>query len=171
MLSRTEEDPVVSSDVRWSVTDAEIEDLQGFLVDTELPFKIGYLQLAFDNFEMSYETEKLALAFLSLVMALETLLNISRYELRYRVSRNTAVLLGEDWQNSTRIFKEVKELYTKRSDLVHTGDSIKVSANDLLKLRHYVREAIKEILRINKSKTEVLDILNCCGFGHRPWRK
>jgi len=91
--------------------------------------------------------------------------------LRYRISRNTAVLLGKDKDDSERIFSEIRDLYDKRSKIVHTGKSGIINDKDLLKLRYYVRGSIKEINKIGKNKNGLLDMLNSCGFGERPWRK
>ena len=129
-----------------------------------------FLQLAFDSFELSYETYSTALNFLSLMVAMEVMLNRGRDELRYTISRNASVLLGETPKRSEQIFDEVKNLYKKRSEIVHTGASNVITRDDLLRLRGHVRETIKEIRKISKSKDELISTLNACGFGQRPWR-
>lgn len=151
----------------YHLESSELQDLYKFLNDTKIPFKRGFLQLAFENFELSYEISSIGLSFLTLMMSLETLLNPGEQELRYRISRNTAVLLGRGKEESRTIFSEIKELYDKRSKVVHTGDSKIVKRDALLKLRHHVRESIKKIYVMKKSKDEILDILNSCGFGER----
>ena len=88
--------------------------------------------------------------------------------LNYRISRNAAVLLGKDKKDSKEIKRKVKELYSKRSAIVHAGKSNSMNKEDLLKLRHYVRESIKEFNKIGKSKDEVLDLLDSLGFGEMP---
>lgn len=158
--------PIVGT---YRLENCEIEELKKFLRDTESPFKERSLQLAFQNFDSSYSVPSVALSFLSLMISLEVLLNQGRAELRYRVSRNAAVLLGKNKCDSKRKFCEVRELYDKRSALVHSGKGI--DKEDLLKLRQYVRESIKEMNYIGKSKDEILKKLNTCGFGERPWRK
>ncbi|MDY6966726.1 MAG: HEPN domain-containing protein [Halobacteriota archaeon] len=160
----------VSSEL-YTLENSEIPDLQKFIQNTKLPFKESFLQLAFENFELSYQTRIIGLSFLSLMISLETLLNPGDHELRYRISRNTAVLLGEDKGDSESIFSELKDLYDKRSNLVHSGKTDIVKNEDLLKLRHYVRESIKEISKIGENKNDLIDTLNSCGFGERPLRK
>lgn len=147
---------------------SEIRDLQRFIRKAKLVFADPSLQLAFENFELSYETHNINLSFLSLMISLEALFNPGREELRYRVSRNTAVLLGKNEKHSRKIFLEVKDLYDKRSQIVHTGESNVIKKKDLLKLRYYVRESIKEINKIGKNKGELLDLLNSSGFGQGP---
>jgi hypothetical protein len=65
------------------------------------------LQLAFNNFNLSYEVENVNLQFLSLMNGMEVLFNPSGGgELTYRISRNTAVLLGQDKIEAENIEKK-----------------------------------------------------------------
>lgn len=155
----------------YILKEQEVTRLQIFLQKTNLPFGEPFLQLAFESFEVSYEVYNLGLAFLSLMISLETMLNPDDREPRYRVSRNAAVLLGSNPQESERIFSEVRGLYDKRSKLVHTGENANIGQEDGLKLRGYVKEAIKEMNMTGQSKDELLETLNACGFGQRPWRE
>jgi hypothetical protein len=164
-----EEWPIGDSTL-FSLTEAEIPEAQSFLEKHRLPLQDPFVQLAFESFDLSYEIHDAGLAFLSLMIAMEVLLNPSDHELRYRVSRNTAVLLGQDRAQGEAIFKEVQGLYDKRSKLVHTGDRSLVSREDMLTLRKHVREAIKEAMRSGMSKNALLSDLNACGFGERRWR-
>ena len=123
------------------------------------------MQLAFENFELSYQTQNINLSFLSLMISLETLFHPSdQGELRYRISRNTAVLLGNEKEDSETVFREIKDLYNKRSKVVHTGESNIINKDDLLKLRYYVMESIKKVNKIGKDKEELLKQLNSQGF-------
>jgi hypothetical protein len=147
----------------------EVGQCQNFLNRVKIPFR-KELQLAFESFELSYESHSAAMSFLSLMIAMEAMLNRGKDELRYTISRNAAVLLGKDIDDSERVFKEVRGLYDKRSKLLHEGSANEVSSKDVLRLRHYVREAIKEMQSIGKDPKEIRDVLNTCGFGQRPWR-
>ena len=95
------EGPLADS-TKFGLGDTEIANAQSFLENNEIPFEKPQIQLAFETFELSYESHSLGLAFLSLMISLETLLNPSGHELRYRVSRNTAVLLGKNLENHIR---------------------------------------------------------------------
>jgi len=153
---------------KYSINDGkELTKLTEFINEIKLPFNYHFLQLAFDNFELSYKILERQLSFLSLMMSLETLFHPSEQgELRYRISRNVAALLGKkDIKNSKTIFTEVKELYDKRSKLVHSGNKIIVKESDLLLLRYYVRESIKEINNIGIDKDDLLELLNSRGFS------
>lgn len=151
----------------YRLKNSELPELHRFIQDVKLPFKNPILQLAFENFELSYDISNMAVAFLTLMIGLETLLNRGEHELGYSISRNGAVLLGRDKEDSQNIFSEIRNLYKKRSIIVHTGKWDIVTKEDLLNLRHYVRESIKEIYRMGKSKKEILDLLNSHGFGER----
>lgn len=155
---------------RFTLTANEFSAAESFLQTISLPLSERSVQLAFESFDLSYEIHDDGLAFLSLMIAMEVLLNPSKDELRYRVSRNTGVLLGQDRGRGEATFKEMRDLYDKRSKLVHAGDRSLVSREDMLKLRQYVREAIKEAMRSGMSKDALLGTLNACGFGERPWR-
>ena len=93
----------VSSEL-YTLESSEIPDLQRFIQNTKLPFKESFLQLAFENFELSYQIHDINLSFISLMIGLETLFNPGEQELRYRISRNTAVLLGKEKEDSKMIF-------------------------------------------------------------------
>jgi len=155
----------------YTLESSEVPELLTFIQNTKLPFAKPFLQITFENFELSYQISDINLSFLVLMISLETLFNLGHQELRYRVSRNAAVLLGKGNEDSKNIFSKIKKLYDKRSKFVHTGESNIINREDLLRLRYYVGESIKEINKINKNKNELLNLLNSCGFGERLWRK
>jgi len=149
---------------KYSLSATEISDLEHFIRETKLPFQ-DFLELAFANFELSYETYNRGLSFLSLMISLETLFNPEAQELRYRVSRNSAVLLGKNFEESEQIFSAIKKLYDKRSKLVHTGSAAVISKEDLAKLRDYVRRSIEKVYSLGMKKEDILAELNSLGFG------
>jgi len=143
---------------------SEIPILNSF----KIPFKDNLLKFAFKNFELSYPIHDTNLRFLSLMNAIEVLFHPSREgELRYRISRNLAILLGKDKEESQDYFNKMRILYDKRSDIVHRGNA-EITPEDLLNLRHYVRESIKIFLKLDKNKDEILNSLTSRGFGDSP---
>jgi hypothetical protein len=154
---------------RLVLSENDIVEAESFLNRHKIPFDNPQLQLAFDSFEMSYESYHSGLSFLSLMISLETLLNPSDHELRYRVSRNTAVLLGGNEEDSKSIFSKVRDLYDKRSKLVHTGKYETINNQDVLDLRDFVREVIKRMLKVGGDRGSILSELNAAGFGDRPF--
>lgn len=152
----------------FTLKDSKISDFQRFIQNTKLPFKEPFLQLAFENFELSYLTPTSNLTFLSLMISMEILFNPGEQELSHRISRNAAVLLGKDFNESETIFNDIKKLYTKRSNIVHgtiAREKKTVNNEDVVKLRNYVRESIKEINIKGKSRDELLEFLNSHGYG------
>ena len=160
----------IADKTTFHLNDKEVLEAQSFIEDVTIPFKYQFLQLAFEAFELSYEVYDSALAFLSLMISMETMFNKKDRELQYSISRNAAVLLGSTCKESQDIFREVKSLYGKRSAIVHQGERNKVSKADVLKLRDYIRRSIKEINKIYNNKDSLLEMLNVCGFGQRPWK-
>jgi hypothetical protein len=152
----------------FQLPDSDIVDAQKFLDTTELPLKKEYLHLAHENFEESYSVLNHSLSFLSLMIASEILFNPGSGEISYRISRNFAVLLGTSVEDARIVQKKIKELYRKRSELVHRGKDVIhfVGEEDYVKtLRHYVRESLKKIILLNLPKDELMDLLNSKGFG------
>jgi hypothetical protein len=168
--SKIREYPVVDT-TQFALTPSEISEAESFLKRTSFPLPNEALQLALGSLDKSYETDDVGLAFLSLMIAMEVMLNPSDRELRYRISRNAGVLLGQSRTEGETIYREMKKLYDKRWGLVHTGDKSVVTREDVLALRRYVRETIKEGMESGMSKEALLNILTACGFGERPWRE
>lgn len=166
------EGPLWSKSV-FSLKNDEVSEAQNLIDTIQIPFQHRFLRLAFDSFNLSYEMHNLNLLFLSLMISMEAMLNLGRSEVTFQVSRNAAVLLGKDKKNAEQIYRNMKELYNKRSSIVHGSkvqESKKNSEKDIVRLREYVRRSIEEIHFIGKEKKEIIDVLNSCGFRQRPWR-
>ena len=155
----------------FQLIDDEYAQAESFINNTNIPFKQSFLRLAFDSFEQSYETYNRGLTFLSLMISIDALFG-DFSELKYRVSRNTAVLLGNNIDESQKIFSDMNELYKKRSAVAHGGKDGKiVESKDVIKLRNYVRESIKLINKLHLNRKELLNVLNQSGFGQSPLLK
>jgi hypothetical protein len=153
---------------RYRLKNEDFPKLQELIESVNLPFKNNFLKLAFENFQLSYYTNHIQLQFLTLMNCMEVLFHPSnRGELRYRISRNVAVLLGKNMEDSKMIYKEMKNFYDERSNIVHRGKG-DINLSDVLKLRYYARESIKRIYELNKGKDELLALLNSSGFGQPP---
>jgi hypothetical protein len=148
------------------IEEGEINELYKFLKETKLPFTQPYLELAYQNFEISYQVRYPYLSLISLIIALEALFNRSRYEIGYSIRRNTAVLLGTSEKESQEIYSDIRKMYSKRSQIVHEGKTNIVNASDVERLRNYVRRAINIVYSMNVDKDTLFNILNARGFGH-----
>ncbi len=154
----------------FHLDESELPELETFISDTKLPFTKDCINLAFQSYDMSYGSMHSNLAFLLLMIGVESLLNPSKGEITYRVSRYAAVLLGHSASKGETIFREVKDLYRTRSNIVHGTSNVTVQNAELAKLRGILRDLIKEVNRIDKPKDELLRMLDSLGFGERPWR-
>lgn len=160
----------ISSRPRYTLELSEIPNLQKFIENIKLPFKEPFLQLAFENFELSYQTSNQNVAFVILMVALESLFSPGK-RIQYNISRNTAALLSKSDEESQSIRKEIRELYRERCKIMHPQKKYYITNENLLKLRHYVRESIKEVLKTNKNKEDLLKLLTSRGFGNKLLEK
>lgn len=120
---------------------------------------------ALENFQQSYRVAQIELEFIALMIAFEALFNDGKQELRNKVARGCAVLLGKTKAASRIYFKEVRDLYDRRSVLVHTGDRSKISRQDVLLLKEYVRKSIVRVVQLGLTKEELSARLTEAGFG------
>jgi hypothetical protein len=151
--------------------------------EPELPHLNQFLRLAFerfgnadghyisgvvDHYLQSYQGAIRTHRYLSLAMAIETILP-KMPEITYRVRRTVAVLLGESRENCERLYKQVNDLYSLRSEIIH-GESF-----DLNKVRHYlpviegvVSRLLIELLVHNvPTKQQLADIVTATGYNCR----
>jgi hypothetical protein len=149
----------------YTVSLNELTALNFFLASYEPPFAFPYLQLAYENFNESYDTHNENLAFLSLMIAVEILFNTGPHNLRYRLSRGLAVLIGKDRDEAGEIFRCMKKLYDKRSSLVHTGRVKGLGCEEINQLRKYLRRAIRKLLEFEITKEDLSERLTIAGFG------
>jgi len=150
----------------YSLDENKLPLLNDFLKNTPFPpFEKDYLQLAFENYEQSYNAPSNNLAFLFLINGLEALFNQGSYEVRFSLSRNCATLISKNGEHGESIFRELKKLYDLRCNLVHGTKKIAVSEKDVERAREYLRDSIKKLLSMNLKKQEILKILNAKGFG------
>jgi hypothetical protein len=159
----------------YSLTDNEVQDFQTFFEKVVFPFQDSTLVKCFKVFQLSYQIQDLNIAFLSLLIGFEILFNpAGDQELKSRVARNVAVLLGKEGQtglsenewSSNRIYKDVLDFYKKKADLIYRG-TLEINRDLFLKAREYLRRAIKEFYKIGKTKNNLLELLNIHGFGDK----
>ena len=82
-----------------------------------LLFKHDFLKLAFRYFESSFETVNREQAFLSLIIALEIMLETEGVSLAHSVAN----LLSTTNQEEQQITTEIAQLYRRRNQIVHEG--------------------------------------------------
>jgi hypothetical protein len=157
----------------YHLDDDEIKKAQDFIETTKIPFAFDYIKLAHNNYELSYNVNDDSLSFLSLMISLEVLFKPKQnWGFSKRISRNIGTLLGTSQDEIKKIQKDISDLYKKRSNLVHEGKVIWCYVgedDDVIILRRFVRDSLKKIILLNRSKDDLLDLLNSKDFG-RPSR-
>lgn len=168
-----EYEPIVNTDmgkapphveIPYSLTKSEKKELSQFLKTYNTPLKPPYLQLAFENFNQSYSVEYFELAFLTLMIGVEAIFNDGNQELKYRITRGMAVLLGSTY-DSHEIYDSIRTLYDKRSQLVHTGRCKDLTFDDVGRLRFLLRASILKLLDLRITKDNLSRLLTISGFG------
>lgn len=152
---------------KFHINSNEVKQLKEFVNRVKTTkFDDPAVQLAFDNFNWSFETFNLPLSFLAIINGLEALFNpADRQEISFRISRNCAILLGkENKQECQKIFKLMRGYYKLRSQLVH-GTQVNISQEDIIGARHLLGESIKEFIRLKKERNTLLKELDELGFG------
>ncbi len=168
-----EKEPLLCSRKRYSylgnkafkANKKNAEIINRYISIAPLKFKYDYLNLALQNFNKSYGIGDKYLEFLLLMMVLEGLFNNGKQESTNKIARGCAVLLGKTKYLSQKIFKDIKNLYGKRSQLLHEGKSSSVKGEDVLLLKNYVRKCLRHCLAIDLPKDDLVKLLNEVGFG------
>lgn len=148
-----------------SVNNRIAPKLNAFIADRRTPLKRDYLKLAWDHWDQSFGTFPEHREFLSLMTSLEAMFNIGEAELKYRIARSMAVLLGSDLEESDEIFDAIKKAYDIRSRLIHTGNTDRLKELWVWSLRGRVNEALRKLIELNVDKTALSELLTRLPFG------
>jgi len=159
---------VVASSELFHIEPSNLPKLNRFLKHTKLPSNNSVMEIAFEQFELSYQIYDVNLALLTLMSGLENLFNLGEGEISYTVSRNTAVLLGTNRDDAQNIYQNMKRLYKSRSEITHKGKPKKrVTHEDVNMLRSYLRECINFLGTLSLQKADWNAKLNAAGFGQK----
>lgn len=91
------------------------------------------------------------------IAALESLLltKNDRDYLGNKLAEKTAFLLGKDFEQRMKIFRDIKKLYSKRSALIHGGKEQDISIRDERQSEMYVKEVIFKLAELYKQYKEI----------------
>lgn len=170
MMAQSVQDKRIIDRSTYSITEFDKDSLDEVMNNVELPFKNNTIQLAFDNFDISYYTSAsihgMSIPFLILMNGIEALYNPGSGDLRSRTSRNCAVLLGgSSIENCRVVSARMKELYEKRAILLSKGDNRIVTEKDVLDLRGYLRMSILGFFKLGLNESEIRSMLDSKGYG------
>ncbi|MCE7556452.1 HEPN domain-containing protein [Aliivibrio fischeri] len=149
----------------FSLFHSDYDLVNQFLAEYSLESLPKYIKFALSNYEKSYFTNHYEFDFLALMIALEAVFNDAKSELTLRVSRGCAVLLGDNEVDAEKLFKQVKQFYSKRSKLVHTGDIGLITKSDVHELRFIVGRVLFKVMKLKLPKHELSTKLIMKGFG------
>ena len=116
---------------------------------------IIYFNRSLEDFNKSIFDE----ALIDLMISLESLFGVGQ-ELQYRISLRASTFLSGESPQKSEVFNTIKNLYDKRSKVVHGSDKVRLDLNELFKLREYVRDTILFLLDIEISKSELTSLLD-----------
>lgn len=115
-------------------------------------------------YDQSYTAPTDTIKFMVCVIGMESILVDGKTELSYRFARNGSMLLSKSSVEYWELTKTFKDIYNKRSQYVHTGILTKLTDEDISKARELLRKIIFIILDENKSKEDLLKMLEIKGF-------
>jgi len=139
-----------------------------FLQNHSFQKRPDVLEIALDHWSHSFQSIPSHMQLLSLVTALEALLNPAQTELKHRVCRAAAVLIGRNEEESKEIYAGLGKVYDIRSQIVHTGQTKSLRTVRFWELRRWVSRVILAVLSLNLPKSELCARLVELGFGQGP---
>lgn len=104
---------------------------------------------AIEFYSKANRTRDLIEKFIFLSISLELLFGREKDELRYRYSNRVSLLLGLDEQERKNISKNVKDLYDKRSKIIHGSQMSPPSQEEYYYLNEIIRASILQILSLS----------------------
>jgi hypothetical protein len=123
----------------------------------------GFLRNAIDYYYRSLGDLRLEEKLIDLMIAFESMFsggrNAGELRLRYALRASFFLSIGQETKRST-IFKDVYDLYNKRSAVVHGTGGVKLDSAEISVFQKHVREAIKRFINIEKPKDDVLILLD-----------
>ena len=145
----------ISSGSGYDLSDAKLVDLKDFFGRywETIWGKPRPLDIAINRFSSSYEKRTLADRLVDLMIAMETLLG-SQTEVSYKIALRFSCLIYPRGEARAKGFKAVKEVYDKRSAILH-GESLKKPLNevDVANFEANVRMLIIKVLELCKMGT------------------
>ena len=125
--------------------------------------KKAFLRNAIDYYHRSLGDSRLEEKLLDLMISLESLFSKKgeRQELRLRYSLRASFLLSVGQESELpNIFRNVYQLYHKRSEVVHGTRVVDLDRSKISILQKYVSEAIQRFIHIEMPKKAILELID-----------
>lgn len=128
-------------------------EILALMADETVPFRQGSLR-AGDYYEASLGEERPAARLIALAVALESLFSPDdKQEISFKIALTASNLLGDNAEERKRIFSDLRDLYSRRSKVVHGSYDVKkfyegsfVTHEDIERWSPYLREGILRFL-------------------------
>ena len=125
------------------------------MADETVPFRQGSLR-AGDYYEASLAEERPAARLIALAVALESLFSPDdKQEISFKIALTASNLLGNDAESRSQIFRDLRDLYARRSKIVHGSYDVQkvysgsfVTHDDVDRWSRYVRESVVRFLTL-----------------------
>jgi hypothetical protein len=122
--------------------------------------KKSYLRNALDYLYHATGDERIEEKLIDLMVSMESLFGGGQ-EIRLRISLRAAYLLSAGRESERpQIFRRIYDLYDKRSKIVHGGEKVPLTYEEVYELEHFVQESIMDLITLNLSKEEIVALLD-----------
>lgn len=147
----------------------DADNINSFIKEANLKFpnsifKSELLTSACFLYDQSYYAPVETLRFMVCVIGLESLLVDGNAELSYRLSRNCAMLLSDNAEEYSELYKKIRKLYEIRSEFVHNGMVKNLECENVVMARDILRKTIFKIIEKNITKEQLLKELDLKGY-------
>jgi len=123
------------------------------------PFKNQLLNQCHILYDLSYHQLTPASSLLLLVICLEILFLDNESSGKEPLAKRCSIFISSNQQEAIEIHKNIITLYRKRSKFVHEGIIDKITKQDILLLREYVRRSLLKWLEDGYTKSELIKSL------------
>jgi hypothetical protein len=154
-------------EVKAKVTNKErrlVSSYVEYFKEHEKLLSIPYLRNALHYLYYSMRMHRTEDRLIHLMVSLESLFSRESQELSYRISLRATSLLTNMFDDRTPkdIVGDMKDLYDKRSAIVHGNQGVEVSVDDMQRLEAYVRRALKGFLHLAETmdRDDILQLLD-----------
>lgn len=129
-----------------------------------------FLKNAIDYYNRSLRDHRLEEELIDLMIAFEYLFSAQQDELTLRYSLRATFLLsiGKE-EKRPEIFEAVKNLYNKRSRVVHGTGNVHLDCQEIYVFQGFVKEAIKRIFYIDLTKDDFLKLLDQAIYDEKQY--
>jgi hypothetical protein len=125
------------------------------MADETVPFRQGSLR-AGDYYEASLAEERPAARLIALAVALESLFSPDdKQEISFKIALTASNLLGDGAESRSQVFRDLRDLYARRSKIVHGSYDVQkvyagsfVTHDDVDRWSGYVREGVVRFLTL-----------------------